>query len=172
MREQITAPAVEAWVLSTIGEGDSLEITPERAIEVRNRKQVRLALLVPGGVMDVASSSLTNSFASFDLQAFWRDSVKDLLSRLPEDVQAMVRRIISTLRGVMAPRIEQQADYLAAVVANPTPQHAGAEMWRVGLIPDFGGDTCLDRLERNLKCVRELVRPARAYFCDRTSYGV
>ena len=163
MREEISTPAVEAWVLSTSGGGDPLEITPERAIELRNRKQICLALLVPGGIMDVASSSLTNSFASFDLQAFWRESVRDLLSRLPEDTQAMVRRVISTLRGVMTPRVEQQVDYLAAVIANPTSRQTGAEMWRVGLIPDFGGEGCLDRLERNLKCVRELVRPARAH---------
>lgn len=163
MREGITASGVETWVLSTCDRGDPLEITPERAIELRNRKQVRLALLVPAGVMDVASSSLTNSFASFDLQAFWREAAKDLLLGLPEDLQVMVRRVVSTLRGVMVPRIEQQTDYLASVIADPTPRQVGAEIWRVGLIPDFGGEGCLDRLERNLKCVRELVRPARAH---------
>ena len=63
----------------------------------------------------------------------------------------------------VASRIEQQVDYLAAVIADPTSRHTGAEMWRVGLIPDFGGEGCVDRLERNLKCVRELVRPARAH---------
>ncbi len=163
MREQISSPTIEAWVLGTTALGDALEITSERAIELRNRKQVRLALLVPAGVMDVASSSLTNSFASFELQSFWREVAKDLLTGLPEELQAMVRRILATLRGVMAPRIEQQADYLAAVSADPTARRAGEEMWRVGLIPDLGGEACVDRLERNLRCVRELVRPARAH---------
>ena len=74
--ERISTPTIETWVLSTAGNCDGLEITPERAIEVRNRKQVRLALLVPAGVMDVASSSLTNSFASFDLDDFWHRSPK------------------------------------------------------------------------------------------------
>ncbi len=163
VRDGITSRAMEAWVLTTAGEGDGLEITPERAIEVRNRKQVRLALIVPAGIMDVAASSLTNSFASFDLQDFWRETAKDLLSGLPENLQSLVRRVLTTMRGVMVPHIEQQADYLAAVASSPTPETAGAEMWRVGLIPDLGGETCVDRLERNLKCVRELVRPARSH---------
>ncbi len=140
VRERIHTRGIETWVLGTTEGGDPLEITPERAIEVRNRKQVRLALLVPAGVMDVASSSLTNSFATFDLQEFWREVAKDLLTELPEDLQPMVRRILATPRGVMAPRIEQQADYLAAVIADPTVRTAGREMWRIGLIPDLGGE--------------------------------
>lgn len=155
-------PDVETWILSTSRQDNDLEITPEKAIEIRNRKRVRLGLIVPAGVMDAAASSLTNAFASFDWEAFWRETTQDLLELLPPDCRTAALRALRTPRGILAPRIEFQADYLAAVFRHATPTAAGAELWRIELIPDFGEDF-EDRLERNLKCVRELVRPARAH---------
>lgn len=162
IREELSDQKREAWVLSTAGAQDGLTITAERAIEVRNRKQVCLALLVPTAVMDTTTSSLTNSFATFSLDRFWEEAVRALAAGLPDEIQSLVRRIMSTPRGSMSSRPEQRADYLAAIASEPSVTRAGAEMWRLGLIPDVGGDSCIDRLERNLQCARELIHPARA----------
>jgi len=151
---------VQIWLVGTPPQDIELEISPERAIEIRNRKRVRLGLLVPMGVLDAAASSLTNSFAAFDLTRFWQETSVDLLRELPEELQEPVRRVLATPRGVLSATAEQRADYLAAVLEEPTLETVGREMWRVGLIPDQGADFA-DRLERNLQCVRELVRPAR-----------
>ncbi|MBC7354035.1 MAG: hypothetical protein H5U08_16885, partial [Thermogutta sp.] len=151
---------VQIWLVGTPPQDIELEISPERAIEIRNRKRVRLGLLVPMGVLDAAASSLTNSFAAFDLTRFWQETSVDLLRELPEELQEPVRRVLATPRGVLSATAEQRADYLAAVLEEPTLETVGREMWRVGLIPDLGADFA-DRLERNLQCVRELVRPAR-----------
>src|SRR6266568_8403993 len=45
---------------------DSIFISADEAIEMRNRKSGRLCLFVPSDLVDAASSSLSNSFALID----------------------------------------------------------------------------------------------------------
>ncbi len=152
----------EAFVLSADPHSDH-ELSPEKAIEIRNRKQLRLCLFVPVGVMDAAASSLTNSFGCFDLAEFWKEASNDLLAGLPSAIQPAVRRVLTTLRGAIAATSEQRVDYLGAVSADPVPRTVGREMWRLGLIPDVGESDFVERLEKNQTCVRELSRPIRAH---------
>ena len=152
----------EAYVLraatSASSENDPLSISPERAIEIRNRKQVRLCLFVPADVVDAAASSLVNSFAVFDLGSAFGVVAKQLTKSLPEDVRAAANQAIR-LSGAPA---EHKADYLGAVAENPTLEAAGAEAWRLGLIPDVGGDGLFSRLAENRRCAQLLIRPIRA----------
>lgn len=152
----------EAYVLRaarSAGSGnDLLTIAPERAIEIRNRKQVRLCLFVPADVVDAAASSLVNSFAVFDLASAFGVVAKQLAKGLPEDVRAAASQAIR-VSGATA---EYKADYLGAVAENPTLEAAGAEAWRLGLIPDVGGDGLFSRLAENRRCAQLLIRPIRA----------
>jgi hypothetical protein len=161
LRDLLVGRNAAAFVLSMDPRTD-YEVSAERAIELRNRKQVALCVLVPVGVMDTKASSLGNAFASFELSVFWSDTARGLLSAIPSEVQPALRRVLTTLRGSLAATPERRAEFLAAVRQSPSIENIGLEMWRLGLIPDAGGEDCVDRLERNQRCVRELSRPIRA----------
>lgn len=150
------------WSAFVLGDRGILGIRPEQAVELRNRKQDRLCLIVPAGAAESATSSLGNSFAVFDLQRSLRNLRGDLLRQLPIDVREPARQALALLRGRAQPSPEQVADYLGAVLASPTVESAGAELWRIGLIPDVGGDQLEERLARNYDSVNRLIRPARA----------
>lgn len=152
----------EAYVLDPSAEGDLLAIRPERAIEIRNRKKLKLCLFVPAGLVDATASSLANAFAIFDLKGTLESIAKELLHQLPDDLRAIARRVHSVLRGPTRCAPEHWADYLGVVAEQTSLEVAGAELWRVGLIPDVGSEGLADRLERNGRCVLVLVRPARA----------
>ena len=61
------------------------------------------------------------------------------------------------LRRPLRANTERWADYLASVADEPTEVRAGTELWRVGLIPDAGGEGLADRLVDN--------RQARLHWC-------
>jgi DNA phosphorothioation-dependent restriction protein DptH len=147
-----------AYVLDGPG---SFGIRPERAVELRNRKSGRLCLLVPAGAADAAISSLGNSFAVFDLQGTLKRQRAGLLARLPDDIRDAARLALGVLRGRAQASPEQAADYLGAVVEDPTLETAGAELWRIGLIPDVGADGLEERLPRNAESANKLMRPPR-----------
>ena len=161
VRQRVDDPQTLVWLLSTSSQSADLEITPERAIEIRNRKEARLGLIVPVGVLDAAASSLTNSFAVFELDRFWKRAAQELLGNMPPELTATVQRVLKTPRGRLMLTSQQRAEYLSAVCEVPTLETVGRELWRLGLVPDLG-DALIDRLEQNQKCVRELVYPARA----------
>ncbi|TQM08976.1 helicase HerA domain-containing protein [Pseudonocardia kunmingensis] len=138
----------------------ALTVPAERAIELRNRKQRRLVLLVPVG-SGVAASSLDNSFARIDITALLAEAGEQLLGELAgTDVADGVRRVAREL-GRSRP-VEAWARYLATVADDPTWTTAGAALWVVGLVPDLGGPDLVGRLARNVACVRAISRPSRA----------
>jgi hypothetical protein len=141
---------------------EPLTVTPERAIEIRNRKQCRLCLFVPAGLMDPAASSLVNSFSAFDVNGAMQRIAVAILDQLPSDLKAAVRHVLNALRGSSRPPAESWADYLINVLADPSFDRAGIELWRVGLIPDAGGEDFVARLPKNRHCVTGLSRPARS----------
>lgn len=163
LRELAGQAEIRAHVLEAPGVDPELAISTEEAVELRNRKTCRLALFVPAGLVDTTASSLTNSFASFDLDRCFKLCSASLLDRLPDEISGLVRQCLGALRGTARPTAEARADYLAAVSEQPALETVGRELWRVGLIPDAGSDGLTDRLENNLRCVRHLVRPVRAH---------
>ncbi|MGH8542623.1 MAG: helicase HerA domain-containing protein [Gammaproteobacteria bacterium] len=162
LREKVNSNKVGVFVLDTSGNDGNLAILPEKAIELRNRKALVLCLFIPAGLVDATASSLANSFAVFDLEAWFRRVSKNLLTRLPEEVRGTILQVRAQLRGATTVSDEQWADYLGAVLEAPSLESAGRELWRVGLIPDVGGEGLAERLADNRRCAIELVRPTRA----------
>ncbi len=162
LRSVMSANA-ETYVLSH-DQQDDLQIPSDRAIELRNRKRSGLCLFVPADLQDVAVSSLGNSFAPFDLPEFLRRLVDELQNDIPRDVKPYVNAVFRQLRGTARVPVEDEIDYLSAILDNPTLETAGAELWRVGLIPDYSEhDDYARRLDLNRQSVDRLARPARPH---------
>jgi len=153
----------ETYVLSH-DQQDDLHIPSDRAIELRNRKRSSLCLFVPADLQDVAVSSLGNSFAPFDLPGFLRSLADDLHDEIPRDLKSYVAAVFRQLRGAARVPVEDEIDYLSAILDSPTLETAGAELWRVGLIPDFSDQEDYPRrLDLNRQSVDRLARPARPH---------
>jgi DNA phosphorothioation-dependent restriction protein DptH len=151
------APAdVETYVLSTSTEDGS--ISHQRAIELRNRKRSKLCLFVPGDVGGNQVSSLENSFAAFDLEGAFHRIGRDLEEQLSPPVRMLVKRVRSQLTGSLRVNAEQWLDLLGHVVEAPI--RLGAELWRVGLIPDTSGEL-EERIDENARTVRAIAHPPR-----------
>ena len=133
-----------------------VEITPERAIELRNRKQAPLILMVPSGEGH-AASSLDNSFQRVPVTALFDEVVEQLIAiARGTDFAATLR----TLRGVARhATIQDWAEFLTEVGDNGSA--FGPELWRLGLIPDYGTDPDT-RLQANALGARALARPPRS----------
>ena len=133
------------------------DIAAERAIELRNRKERPCLLLVPAGEGH-AASSLDNSFMRIPVLDVYRETESFLLERIHDDqLREVVRRNKRWLRGQHR---EAWAEFLAQLCASPTPRTLGANLWRVGLIPDLGNRP-EERLERNRHAAHVISRPSR-----------
>lgn len=141
---------------------NELEMTPQKAIELRNRKVSNLCLLIPSDVADSAASSLANAFAIFDLEEAFARCASSLLAGLPQDVRSALGPVRLALRSRSVIRGEAWCTYLCALREEPTLARAGLELWRLGLIPD-GGDDFQVRLIYNREAAGKLARPARAH---------
>ena len=161
---QVRLPAsVTALVLSHEAQ-DALHVPADKAIELRNRKRTSLCLFVPATLQDAAVSSLGNSFSPFDLALFLRILSETLRSQVPDDLSEMIGAVLRQLRGSARVPVEDVIGFLSAVLDAPLPETVGAELWRVGLIPDFSGhEDFARRIDLNRSSVERLARPPRAY---------
>lgn len=162
LRELLPDGAADVYVLvDRADEADGkLSVPAERAIELRNRKERPLVLMVPVG-SGSAASSLDNSFARIDVTRLLATAADTLLESIEDpEVQDGVRQVAREL-GRNRP-VEAWARFVATVSAKPTWETVGAALWMVGLIPDRGGPELVGRLARNGACVRAIARPGRA----------
>lgn len=161
LRRRVPAGALDVFLLAeSRDDADGLTAIPaERAVELRNRKERVLLLLVPIG-SGSAASSLDNSFERIDVATLLRAAGEELVAGLGEELRSAVNRVARTL-GRSRP-VEAWARYVAAVTVDPTWDTAGAMLWAIGMIPDLGGPELVQRLERNVRCVRAIARPRRA----------
>lgn len=143
------------------GEADgTLSVPAERAVELRNRKERPLVLMVPVG-SGSAASSLDNSFARIDVTRLLATAAARLVESIADpEIRAGVGQVAREL-GRNRP-VEAWARYVAAVAGDPSWETVGAALWTVGLVPDLGGPELVARLARNAACVRAIARPARA----------
>ncbi|ABW14772.1 conserved hypothetical protein [Parafrankia sp. EAN1pec] len=166
-------------VLGAAVSDDDAVISPERAIELRNRKSAALLLLVPAGTDSPAASSLENSFESIDIEDLFAKIVRDALHRLDRPLRDLFGQVQATVRRGAFPRSRQaRAEYLLAVgaaAADPVAGGAGAAQYvagthlhLLGLIPDQGGASFVSRLDANAQCVTALVKPGRSQKDART----
>jgi len=142
---------------------DGLAITTDRAIELRNRKNVRLCLFVPTDLVDAAFSSLANSFAILDGRELLHVALRRVRERLSPAVGAIVRDVLSRLRPPLRASESQKIDFCQALIDLEQQGKlalAGNELWRVGLIADRGADFAA-RLDRNRHCVIKLAMPLK-----------
>jgi hypothetical protein len=163
---EVTGTAdLNAYVLIGAGErtDDSLALTADRAIELRNRKRGRLCLFVPADLVDATLSSLGNSFAEIDGRILHRRALEELSRDLGSGAREVVRRLRAELaRGSGISDDEQLEFALAAAEHERTGQldSLGLELWRVGLIADARPDFEL-HLPANRRSARRLARPQR-----------
>lgn len=151
---------IQASVLDTEGL-PPYGLRPEQAIEVRNRKHMRLCLFVPAGSGDAAASSLQNAFGEWNLDAALDGIASELLRSLPDDLRPASLAVREQLRRPLRASSERWADYLASVADGPTEARAGMELWRVGLIPDAESVGFAERLADNRRSTVALVHAAR-----------
>lgn len=153
-----TQAVVDVHVLAVDRRGP-FEIDVDHAVELRNRKQRPLLLLIPAGTGH-AASSLDNSFEPLPLIDLLRNASAQLEAEL---AATPVAALVAELRQVLgrARQVESWACFLGAVKDNPSTDTVGRQLWQVGLIPDLGGEGLESRLRRNGKAVAAIARPAR-----------
>ena len=143
--------AFDVYVLAQVGQRHLQEIRVDRAIELRNRKQRPLLLLVPAGAGH-AASSLDNSFEPLPLIEELREVSDDMEREL---AATEIARLVGDVKHVLGRtrQVESWARFLAGLVANPAADTVGRDLWQVGLVPDRGGDGLDTRLLRNKDAV-------------------
>jgi DNA phosphorothioation-dependent restriction protein DptH len=149
-------PDVAVHVLRALPAAEG-EIPPQKAIELRNRKQQPCLLLVPAGEGH-AASSLDNSFNRLPmLDVFYRAD-----SRLVDEMTntALLDAVRRMRRSVSRTDREAWAEFMAAIVADPTEEAFGENLWRIGLVPDLGPDP-VSRLAHNAVATQAISRPSR-----------
>ncbi len=140
---------------------DTVFITTDKAIEIRNRKQERLCLFVPSDLVDAAYSSVANAFALIDGRTLYTLVLKQVLARLSPELLSVARAVFAHLRGLLGVSDEQRLDFALSLFRHmqaEEPTQIGLELWRVGLIAD-SSDTFVSRLDNNRDCVLSLSRP-------------
>ncbi|MBL7502032.1 hypothetical protein I6A84_02565 [Frankia sp. CNm7] len=93
------AVPVQIAVLGAENRADDTVISPERAIELRNRKASALLLLVPAGADSPTASSLENSFESIDLELILRAILRDLVGHLPRAQRELYDQVLAAQSG-------------------------------------------------------------------------
>lgn len=164
IQRQQLAPGVVFHILASDAEQvrtDPLFIFPDKAIELRNRKQGRLCLFVPSDLVDAVSSSIANSFALTDGRELQKQVLKQVRARLSSELAAIVRAVFAKLRGFSGISEQQRLEFVLALVERSQTGGTaplGLELWRVGLIADGGADFVV-RLANNRDCVVSLSQP-------------
>lgn len=144
-------------------DANSLIISTDRAIELRNRKQERLCLFVPSDLVDATISSLGNSFAEIDGRVLQQNAMNRVLNGLTPRAQEVIRLIRAELRYSSGVSDEEQFGLVLAAAEHEQDGQLdtlGLELWRVGLIADGRPDFEL-HLPANRRNMRLLVRPQR-----------
>lgn len=151
--------AFDVHVLAHLEPRHEREIKVDRAIELRNRKQQPLLLLVPAGAGH-AASSLDNSFEPLPLI----EELRDVSADLEKELSATdIGRLIGDVKHVLGRtrQVESWTRFLGAISDDPTARAVGSQLWQVGLVPDLGTDRIAERLLRNAKAAAAISRPSR-----------
>ena len=152
LRDRLPYGAADVHVLvDRAGEADGkLSIPAERAVELRNRKERQLVLMVPVG-SGSAASSLDNSFARIDVTRLLA-AAAELLARVHRGRGSAGRRPPGRSRAGPIRPVEAWARYVAAVAAEPSWSTAGLALWMVGLVPDEAVPNCSAAVPK--RCLR------------------
>ena len=164
VQASVQIPDLTARVLAHRHVGaDSVFIGADKAIELRNRKETVLCLFVPVDLVDAAFSSLANAFEVIDGRELYRAALERLLGDLDHDVAQNVRSALSRVRVSPRATDTQRLEFAVAVSERADAgdlDHAGLELYRIGLIADGGADF-VARLEKNRRSALSLSRPTK-----------
>ncbi|GHO73957.1 hypothetical protein KSD_17280 [Ktedonobacter sp. SOSP1-85] len=166
IQHQQLAPDVTFHILApnaAQAKADPLFILPDKAIELRNRKQGRLCLFVPSDLVDAAYSSIANSFALTDGRDLQKLILKQVRANFSSELAAIVRAVFAKLRGFAGISEQQRLEFVLALFERTQAEDTaslGLELWRVGLIAD-GGEDFVARLANNRDCVVGLSQPIK-----------
>lgn len=166
IQRQQLAPGVIFHILAsdaTQTQADPLFILPDKAIELRNRKQGRLCLFVPSDLVDAAYSSIANSFAFTDGRDLQKLVLKQVRAQFPSELATTVRAVFTKLRGFSGISEQQRLEFALALFEHTQAEDIaslGLELWRVGLIAD-GGEDFVARLANNRDCAVSLSQPTK-----------
>lgn len=154
LRQRLPGVAVNVLRADPVSD---IEIPPQKAIELRNRKLQACLLLVPAGEGH-AASSLDNSFKRIPMLDLFSGADLSLVSELADE--ALLEAVRRLRRSVARTDREAWAEFMASIVASPTEQAFGENLWRIGLIPDLGSEP-LSRLGLNVAAAHAISRPNR-----------
>lgn len=151
-----------AVVLAAAGDGDT-SISVAQAVERRNEKRGRLVLFVPAGLHLPAASSLNNAFAAVNLAERLDQLVRRRAAYIGGDVGAAVQKLVTRRSrwDKLTWPVERHLDFVDIVLADPSWDSVGHNLWSIGLVPDHGGPSLMERRDRNREAVALLVHPAR-----------
>ena len=114
------------------GTGDEYVVTTDQAIELRNRKQTRVCLFVPGDMVDAAFSSLANSFELIDGRELHSMVLTKAVSELPSGTQQIWRAVSQRLRRPLNVSVDRQLDLVGALAdlsETRALEQAGLAIW-------------------------------------------
>jgi DNA phosphorothioation-dependent restriction protein DptH len=165
LNQRVSDGSIVFHILSTKRDShdDPRLITTDQAIEIRNRKRVRLCLFVPSDLVDAAFSSLANAFALIDGRQLQTRVLNTLREQLPIEAQNLVRAVFARLRSPLRASDDQKLDFVAAIgrcAAEHRLDQAGKELWRIGLIAD-SRETFDIALDSNRSCAIKLAHPSK-----------
>ncbi|MHB8600359.1 MAG: ATP-binding protein [Ktedonobacteraceae bacterium] len=144
-------------------DSDTIFISTDQAIELRNRKLERLCLFIPSDSVDAAFSSLANSFAVIDGRKLHDSVLKRLKTLLPEHVRTSISEVLRQVRGSLTISKGQQIDFVCSAIERSERdevEQIGLDLWRVGLITDARPDF-VDFLPGNRRSVLRLAHPGK-----------
>lgn len=151
------SPDIDAYTLTSVAT-ETVDIEPDRAVELRNRKRKPLILIVPS-LEGQAASSLDNSFQRVPFVDLLQQLSKSLERELSQSAIAEHVRLLKQLVRKTT-TVDAWTRLVAELLSDPTEEAFGRSLWRVGLVPDCG-ENPLVRLRTNAKAVQEIARSRR-----------
>lgn len=117
----------------------SWQITSTRLIELRNEEKQALLAFIPPGLKAAAEDSFdVSTFKEIELGSIPEKIRSNLRQQLPDDLGAMIDRVVSYLgkEGSISAN-DLIRYYLTILKNNSQPELAGGAIYHLGLVPDF-----------------------------------
>ncbi len=162
LRASLPERTLTAAILAADGDA-AAHLSVAQAVERRNEKRGRLLLFVPAGLHLPAASSLNNAFAAVDVAERLDHLVRARAAYVGGDLGVAVQKLLTRRSrwDKLAWPVERHLDFVDAVLVEPSWSTVGRNLWRLGLVPDNGGPSLMERRDQNREAVALLGHPAR-----------
>ncbi|MDR7303499.1 methylation-associated defense system ATP-binding protein MAD8 [Haloactinomyces albus] len=174
-RTRRCVPAAQVYVLRSGSEGaDDVSVTSTKLVELRNPEtdgsaRPPLLVFVPAGTKASAEDSFgLATFEELDLGDVYTELCEALRAELPAQLRSAVDELFGLITEAQWPHADELARtrYLLTLKLNDFDNTAaGAALFELGLIPDFGLFTDLSQVLRRAACnihhARSMATPTR-----------